>query len=122
MKFQKHLAIAFTLLLAACQGSNDTIFGEWTPAKVNIDFDEAKSSPQIIKQLGEMEKSNQLTISSDSILTLIRQNDTLSGKVSIHAGHITLNGQIFGSINKDVITTKESTPVGTITIDYQRHP
>ena len=55
--------------LCACTSDNDPLIGTWTVEKVNVQFDEHRGTPELVKQVGEMEKQNRIVISTDSILT-----------------------------------------------------
>ena len=118
----KTIYVIFTLLLICigCQRNTDTLMGNWKAEKVEVDFDERLSTPEIVKQTGIIEKENVLIIAADSTLTFISQDDTIKGNFSVKGAQILLNGKAFGLITENGIVTKEDTPFGNITIEYQK--
>ena len=65
------------LLLTSCHRNNDPLIGRWTVEKVNVAFDENLASPEMVKQLGEVEKGNVIEIGNDSTMMFISDGDTL---------------------------------------------
>ena len=119
---KKSILIATAILLSCmgCQRNTDTLMGNWKAEKVEVDFDERHSTPEIVKQTGFIEKGNQLSITEDSTLIFISQGDTIKGNFSVKGAQILLNGKAFGLITENGIVTKEDTPFGNITIEYQK--
>ena len=119
---KKAVFIAFVLMLICieCQRNTNTIVGTWKAEKVEIDFDERHSTPEIVKQTGIIEKENQLIITADSTLAFISLGDTVKGSFSVKEALILFDGKPFGTINENDITTTEVTPFGNITITYQK--
>ena len=60
---KKHILVLFSLiaLLAACTQKPDTLIGDWVADKVNVQFDENHATPELVKQIGEMENSRDWT-------------------------------------------------------------
>lgn len=120
MKKSILIATAILLFCIGCQRNTDTLIGTWKSGKVAVDFDERLSTPEIVKQMGAIEKENVLIIVADSTLTFISQGDTIKGKFSVEGAQILLNGKVFGTITETGIVTKEDTPFGKITVDYRK--
>ena len=85
-----------------------------------MEFDENKSTPEMVRQYGEMEKSNVLMISNDSVLTFISGGDTLRGRCSLRDHQVYCDGEPFGRIEDGVITTETTTPIGKIEVVYKK--
>lgn len=119
---KKSILIATAILLSCmgCQRNTDTLMGNWKAEKVEVDFDERHSTPEIVKQTGFIEKGNQLSITEDSTLIFISQGDTVKGRFSVKGMRISVDGRLFGLITENGIVTKEDTPFGNITIEYQK--
>ena len=119
---KKSILIATAILLSCmgCQRNTDTLMGNWKAEKVEVDFDERHSTPEIVKQTGFIEKGNQLSITEDSTLIFISQGDTIKGNFSVKGAQILLNGKTFGFITENGIVTKEDTPFGNIIVEYQK--
>ena len=79
---KKHLIpfFALGLMLGACDMPNSLI-GTWRVDKVNVRFDENRATPELVKQIGEMERGNALSISADSIL-VFKGTDEKIGRAS----------------------------------------
>ena len=114
------LGLTFALL-SACQTREDTIVGEWKPDKVNVHFDENRSTPEIVKQIGEMEKQNVFSISHDSMLIFKGLEIEKAGRITTDAkGNIFLDGALFGQWKEGKIITKTTSPLGEIVVMYRK--
>ena len=114
----RYLSLLLLVLLCACTGKQDSLIGCWTVEKVNVEFDETKSTPEMVRQFGELEKGNVIEITKDSVLTLISEGDTLRGKCSLHGTRLTCDGVLFGRYEKGQIETQTATPLGKIIVRY----
>ena len=121
-KFFKILAI---FALFSCSRSS-SIIGTWTVDKVSFEFNERKSTPEMIRQLGEIEKHNTLIFKNDSIvhITMAAIDANYLYQIS-NDGTITLepaNHPISSiSLNQNVIQTETETPIGKMRITYKKH-
>ena len=115
-----HIILALLLICIGCQRNTDTLMGNWKAEKVEVDFDERHSTPEIVKQTGFIEKENQLSLTEDSTLIFISQGDTVKGRFSVKEKQISVDGRPFGIIIENGIVTKENTPFGNITVTYQQ--
>ena len=121
---RKFLEILAIFALFSCSRSS-SIIGTWTVEKINFEFDERKSTPEMIQQLGEIERHNTLIFKNDSIVHInmaaidadyhyqISKDGTISLKPSDH-----LISNI--SLNQNVINTETETPIGMMTITYEK--
>lgn len=112
----------FLFFISSCNHEGDALIGTWTVNKVHVSFDESKTNPDIVKQTGELERDNMLVIGADSVLTLYSQNDTiLHGKITLNKnGAIFIDNICIGQWSDRLITTKEDTPYGLVTVTYQK--
>ena len=116
-----YIAFYFILLLfLSCHRNQDTIVGRWTVDKVNVDFYEDAATPEMVRQFGEIEKGNIMVISKDSVLTLIMDGDTLTGRLSMQDGGLLWNGEPFGKLEDGLIKTEALTPMGTVRTSYKK--
>ena len=89
--------VAFASLLAACSSKPDSLIGNWKADKVNVQFDENRATPELVKQIGEIEKQNRISISTDSILVFSHQDGKMQGRMTLDKqGVIMCDGQKFG--------------------------
>ena len=116
------LLALMVLLLSSCHRNEEPFFGRWTVEKVNVEFDETKSTPEMVRQYGEMEKGNLIEISKDSVLTFISDGDTLCGKCSLRGESLFCDGSFFGKFKAGVLTTEASTPLGKMKVVYKKSP
>lgn len=114
------IVITFLLLLTSCHRYDDPFIGRWTVERVNVEFDEKKSTPEMVRQFGELEKGNVIEISKDSVLTFISDGDTLKGRYSLRGKQLLLDGESFGKIEDGILTTETSTPLGTVRVTYEK--
>ena len=110
--------ISFLLFITSCHRHNDPLIGRWTVDRVNVEFDEYKATPEMVRQYGELEKGNVIEISNDSVLTFISDGDTLKGQCSLRGQQLLLDGKAFGKIEDGFLTTETSTPLGKVRVVY----
>lgn len=115
------LLIGFTLAISACTPKADPLFGTWTVSKVNVQFDEQRTTPELVKQVGEMEKKNVITISNDSILTFKGLDEEWQDRISLqNDGTMLRDGIVFGTWKNGEIVTRSGSPLGEIIVVYKK--
>ena len=97
MKNRFLFLLVLAITLCACTSKTDPFFGTWTVSKVNVQFDEQLSTPELVKQVGEMEKQNVIKISSDSILTFKGLDIEWQDRISLKNETLLRNGAVFGT-------------------------
>ena len=113
--------IAFTTLLAACTSKPDSLIGEWEADKVNVQFDENHATPELVKQIGEMEKQSRISISADSIMVFSHPDGETQGRMTLDEQDVILcDGQKFGQWKDGQIITTVSSPLGAIVVKYRK--
>jgi len=113
--------LGLILLLSACTEKQDSLIGDWKADKVNVQFDESRSTPELVKQIGEMEKLNRISISADSILVFSSLDNNFEGRLTLdESGTLYCNGNVFGQWKNGEIVTKTPSPLGEITVKYQK--
>lgn len=116
--FLAGLAIAF---VACHRKPADSLIGTWTVEKVNVQFDERRSTPELVKQMGEMERQNVITISSDSTLTFKGLEENYQGRISLKGdGTLLRDGTAFGIWKDGEIVTRTDSPIGEILVTYKK--
>ena len=121
MKKTSFLLLCLAMLLTACDPQPDTLMGDWTADKVNVQFDENKSTPELVKQIGEMEKQNRISITADSMLVFKTLDNETQGRMTVDPqGVIYCDGQEFGQWKEEMIVTTVSSPLGAITVKYRK--
>ena len=118
---KKWIFLLLVFVAASCNKQSDPLFGTWQATKVHVGFDEKYNTPDMIKQIGEMEKQNKLDIKSDSTMTFVSSGYTLKGQLKLLAdGKIFCNGELFGVWADGKITTKSPSPFGEIRVEYTK--
>ena len=109
------------LMLGACQHDTDPLFGTWTVDKVNVQFDEQRSTPELVKQIGEMERQNTLSINADSVLVFKGLEETKEGRLSLrNDGTMLFDGTAFGTWKDGKIVTRMGSPLGEVVVTYRK--
>lgn len=114
------LVALMVIMLSSCHRNNDPLIGRWTVERVNVEFDEKKSTPEMVRQYGEVEKGNVIEISKDSVLMFISEGDTVKGRCSLQGRQLFLDGEAFGTIEAGFLTTESSTPLGKVRVTYRK--
>lgn len=119
----RHPLPLFTLalLLASCAPKSNSLIGTWTVDKVNVQFDENRSTPELVKQIGEMEKGNAFSINADSVLFFNGLDETWEGQLTLSQGTMLYcNGKLFGQWKEGQIVTRTDSPLGEIVVRYKK--
>ena len=114
------LIVSALLLLAACAPKEDAFIGRWTVDKVNVEFDEEWATPDMVRQVGAMEKNNVVVISADSLLTLVNEGDTVQYRCSLRGSQILCDGEPWGRFEGGIIKTETSSPMGSVKVSYKK--
>ena len=116
----RYLSLILLLFLCACTGKQDPLIGRWTVEKVNVEFNEQIATPEMVRQYGELEKGNVIEIAKDSIISLISEGDTLTGRCSLKGNQLFMDETPFGRYENGTIHTESSTPLGIIKVVYKK--
>ena len=120
---KKHIPFlfGFAFLLSTCTEKSNSLIGDWVVDKVNVQFDENRSTPELVKQIGEMEKQNSISINVDSILVFSSLDNNLQGRLRVDEnGTLYCDGTLFGEWKNGEIVTKTPSPLGEIVITYRK--
>ena len=120
MKKSIPLLLTFAAMFSACTHDADSLIGTWTVSKVNVQFDERRSTPELVKQVGEMEKQNVISISKDSTLVFKGLEEEQQGKASLKNDTLYLEGTAFGVWKGGEIVTRTDSPLGEILVVYKK--
>lgn len=112
--------IALAAMLCGCTHKGDSLIGTWTVSKVNVQFDERRSTPELVKQVGEMEKQNAITIGNDSILTFKGLDEEWQDRISLKNDTLYRNGKAFGIWKDGAIVTRNGSPLGEVVVTYKK--
>ena len=120
MKKRFLFLLGLTLALCACTNEPDSLVGTWSVDKVNVQFDEHRGTPELVKQVGEMEKQNVISISKDSILTFKGLEESWQGRISLKNDTLLHEGTAFGIWKNHNIVTRNGSPLGEVVVTYKK--
>lgn len=107
--------------LCACHPEQGTLIGTWTVDKVHVQFDESRSTPELVKQTGEMEKRNTFSISADSVLVFKGIDEQWEERVNlVNDSVLRCSGRDFGIWSGERIVTRTDTPLGEVLVVYRK--
>ena len=110
-----------TIALCGCHRGGDSIVGTWAVDKVNVQFDERRNTPELVRQIGEMEKQNTITISADSVLTLTNADGSMTGRLHLlDDGTILVDAMPIGQWKDRQIVTRTGSPIGEVVVTYRK--
>lgn len=113
--------MAFGIMLCACQPDPDSLIGSWNVDKVNVQFDEQHNTPELVKQIGEMERQNTFSISADSTLVFKGLEETMEGRLSLrNDSTLFFDGTTFGTWKDGRIVTRTGSPLGEVVVTYKK--
>lgn len=108
-------------MLCGCEPKQDPLIGTWTVEKVKVQFDESRSTPELVKQVGEMERQNTFTIGMDSSLVFKGLEETREGRISLRNNDTLLfDSKVFGLWKDGLIVTRTNTPLGEVLVIYRK--
>ena len=108
------------LVFFSCERQQDPIMGHWRVEKVTVDFDENRSTPEMVRQLGELDKGNIIDITKEGRLVFITNGDTLRSSCSLRGDTLYCDGTPFARLTNGALVTEEETPLGKVTVRYTR--
>ena len=120
MKKSLFLLLALSTMYCSCTQKADSLIGTWTVSKVNVQFDEQRSTPELVKQIGEIEKQSVISISNDSTLFFKGLEEEWQGKASLRNDTLFLDETAFGLWKNGEIITRTNSPLGEVIVTYNK--
>ncbi|MBO6024300.1 MAG: hypothetical protein J6P83_05545 [Bacteroidales bacterium] len=121
MKNRFLFLMAFGIVLGGCRPEPDALIGTWTVDKVHVQFDESRSTPELVKQTGEMEKRNTFSISADSVLVFKGIDEQWEERVNlVNDSVLRCSGRDFGIWSRGRIVTRTGSPLGEVIVIYKK--
>ncbi len=121
------LSIITTILFAGCSGHKNELVGEWKVSDVKTDFDETRTTPQMLQQVVEIEKQNRLKFLDDSSLLIIIKGNTYEALWKMGNDHVIhyhfkndSTTHKLGVYSKPYIIAKSNTKIGAMTTTYEK--
>ncbi len=119
---------SFLFIFVSCNNANSKLQGTWKVSKVDTKFDENTMTPEMIKQVVDLQKNTYFKIVDDSSMVIISDNNPHDARWSINKNNVILfhfknsigKPNILGTFKKGIIIAKSKTPLGTMTIYYEK--
>lgn len=119
-----------TLLFVSCGSSPESkLIGTWKAQKVETDFDEKQTTPEMLRQVVEMQKETYFKIINDSTLIIVSPGNTHETIFTLDKdsksiayffdGYPGINN-VLGTLSDGKIVSESTTPLGKITIYYEK--
>ena len=120
MKKSLFLHLTLAAMLCSCTQKADSLIGTWMVSKVNVQFDEQRSTPELVKQVGEIEKQNVFSIGNDSTLVFKGLEEEWQCRVSLKNDTLFREGTAFGVWKGGEIVTRTDSPLGEVVVTYRK--
>lgn len=124
------LMFVLAMIISSCGGSPESkLVGTWKAQKVETDFDEKFTNPEMLRQVVEMQKETYFKIIDDSTLVIVSPGTTHETKYMLDKDDNSIAyffddnpGLInnLGILSEGKIVSESTTPLGTITIYYEK--
>ena len=124
------LIVILAIFITSCGDSPEAeLIGTWKAQKVDTEFDEQYTTPEMLRQVVEMQKETYFRIIDDSTLIIISPGNTHETKWNLDSDDQSIsyffdnNPNQFnklGTFSEGKIVSETSTPLGKITIYYEK--
>jgi len=128
MKIVSKLLFLSIILFVSCSSTENKLTGVWKVQDVKTDFNENKTTPQMLQQIGEIQKQTHFKIKNDSVMVIISNNKTYEAVWSFDKDTKVVNYHFKGDANihklgtfiDPNIVSESKTQLGTITTIYAK--
>lgn len=119
------------MMIAISCGNNPEkkLIGTWKVANVQTEFNENEVTPEMLRQVVEMQKQTYFRILNDSTMVIISSNNTYEANWILHeeTNNISyffegMESQVneLGNYSEGQIINQTNTALGTMTITYEK--
>ena len=131
-KFLKLSGLMFivAIIITSCGGSPESkLIGTWKAQKVETDFDEQYTTPEMLRQVVEMQKETFFKIIDDSTLIIMSPGNTHETIWKLDPEDQSISYFFdgdpsylneLGTLSSGKIVSESKTPLGVITIYYEK--
>ncbi|MFK5855166.1 MAG: hypothetical protein QM503_03470 [Bacteroidota bacterium] len=124
------LLLALVIVMSSCGGTPESkLIGTWKAQKVETDFDEQFTTPEMLRQVVEMQKETFFKIIDDSTLIIISPGNTHETSWELNPSDQAISYFFegdpkylnkLGVFSEGKIISESKTPLGIITIYYEK--
>ena len=116
------------VLFASCSSTENKLVGTWKVDDVKTDFNEKKTTPQMLQQIVEIQKQTHFKIKTDSLMVIISDNNTYEAVWSFDKSNQIINYHFkddtavykLGDYVEPFIISESTTPLGIITTTFSK--
>jgi len=122
------VVIMFTV--ASCgQSIEKKLIGTWKVAEVRTDFDESNVTPEMLRQVVDMQKQTYFRILNDSTMVIVSNSSTYEARWTIDEESNTITyffkgnatkGNELGKYEENKIVSNTKSALGSMTIYYEK--
>jgi hypothetical protein len=129
MKVISHIFfLSLVIFITSCTSTENKLIGIWKVDNVKTDFDENKTTPQMLQQIAEIQKQTHFKIQNDSLMVIITNSNTYEAVWSFNKSDKIINFHFkgdtavhkLGEYIEPYIVSKSQTPLGIITTTYSK--
>ena len=124
------MLLVLAVIFSSCGGSPESkLVGTWKAQKVETDFDEQYTTPEMLRQVVEMQKETYFRIIDDSTLVIVSPGTTHETSYKLDKEDNTIayffegnpgSHNELGTLSSGKIVSESTTPLGKITIYYEK--
>ncbi len=122
--------VIISVIAVSCsQSPEKQLTGTWKVSDVQTDFDETKVTPEMLRQVVDMQKQTFFKILNDTIMVIISNNVTHEAKwhfnketseiIYFFVGMENMSHTL-GKFEENKIVSKSNTPLGVITTTFEK--
>jgi hypothetical protein len=128
MRYGILLLISVMFFTVSCNNTSNKLKGIWKVSKVDTKFDENTMTPEMIKQVVDLQKKTYFKILDDSSMVIISDNNPFDARWFIDEDNVityrfknsVTKPNVLGKFEKGIIKSETKTPLGKIVIYYEK--
>lgn len=122
--------VTIMIIIASCgQSIEKKLIGTWKVADVRTDFDESKVTPEMLRQVVDMQKQTYFRILNDSTMVIVSNSSTYEARWTIDEESLDITyfftgnatkGNELGKYEENKIVNNTISALGEMTIYYEK--
>ncbi len=128
IKFSILFLISVMFFAVSCGGPGNKLRGTWKVSKVDTKFDENTMTPEMIKQIVDLQKKTYFKIIDDSSMVIISDNNPFDARWYIDDNNVisykfknsVTKPNVLGKFEDGVIKSESNTALGKIITYYEK--
>jgi hypothetical protein len=128
MKVNILFILSVMVFAVSCNSTGNKLKGTWKVSKVDTKFDENTMTPEMIKQVVDLQKKTYFKIIDDSSMVIISDNNPFDARWYIDENNVitykfknsNTKPNVLGKFEKGIIKSESKTPLGKIVTYYEK--